>query len=104
MNRQYGFALKPVVNMEPLGKLDILQHTAATLVTTCEILQDPMTAELKIAYTKDGVRFEAVGPLLDKEGARRAAGHRLTGACEHAHAHADGEEVLRRVCAARAVG
>jgi len=106
MNSKYGLALKYMANMEPFGKLDVLKCSLTTLVTTCELLQDPVPSEVQDAYTQDGVTFEAVGPLLDKQGAKRAAGHKYEGT--HANGHEDtegaGMEVLHKVQAAREAG
>jgi len=111
LNKEYGLTLSYTPNLKPLGRLDVLKHSVTTLVTTSEILQDPMSAEIAEAYAQEGVRFEAVGPLLDKEGAKRAAGHKF----EDSHAdgktapeagHGDGDTagLLRQVQAARTAG
>merc|ERR1719204_1930111 len=89
--------------------MDLVRLSHVTLVTTCEDLQDPLDPELAEVYQREGVRFEAVGPLLDQEGAKRAAGHRYKeqpGDAEHGgHGRAEGQpEVLARVRAALAAG
>jgi len=77
-------------------------------VTTCEDLQDPMSEELAAYYSGAGVKFETVGPLLDVEGARRAAGHRFDAtSADGAGAGAqpnDDADIVARVRVARAVG
>ncbi|CAK9006317.1 Putative UDP-glucosyltransferase YjiC, partial [Durusdinium trenchii] len=75
--------------------------SALTLVTTAEFLADPMPADLEKAY--DGHEFLFLGPLLDKPGAKRAAGHKF------GHPSSDGEssseeEVLALARAAKAEG
>jgi len=72
----HGIRLNLQSILEPVGYLEVLEHSNVTLVTTSEDLQDPMTPELRAAYEKHGVSFAAVGPLLDREGACRAAGHK----------------------------
>jgi len=111
LNEKYGLALKYTQNLEPFGKLDVLKFSFTTLVTTCEHLQDPVTSDLQEAYAKDGVTFEAVGPLLDQEGAKRAAGHKFAGdhdngkpASQDSHRDIDAAEVLQQVAAARDAG
>jgi len=92
--------------IKPLGVLDAICESTLTLVTTCEDLQDPTTAEMDQAYA--GVVFESVGPLLDVQGAVRAAGYKFKG--HHAETHDDAEaeppadDALARLKAARAAG
>lgn len=114
INSKYGLDCSIVQNMKPIGKLDNLKYSVATLVTTCEDLQDPTPPEVMEAYAADRVRFEAVGPLLDKEGARRAAGHKFRGsdaekqpapaaAADNGHG-SDSEKLMQQVRAARVEG
>lgn len=108
INAKYGLNLEGVVShiCEPVGRLDSLKFSEVTLVTTCEDLQDPMNPALEEAYAADAVQFYAVGPLLDKTGAKRAGGHKLEAGVTHALAE-DGQvvtELMARVHAARAAG
>jgi len=73
---RHGLHVDMTSMAKPLGYLEVLEHSQVTLVTTSEDLQDPLTPELQAAYEKHGVAFAAVGPLLDHEGACRAAGHK----------------------------
>jgi len=65
------------------GELDgIMRHlqlSFATLVTTIEELQDPMSAELAEFYHAKGVEFVSMGPLLGPSGAKRIGGHKTSG-------------------------
>mmetsp|Transcript_51208 Transcript_51208/g.163944 ORF Transcript_51208/g.163944 Transcript_51208/m.163944 type:complete len:537 (-) Transcript_51208:173-1783(-) len=110
LNAQHGLALKPGLLFPP-GKLDSFAGAAINLVTTCEDLQDPLTEELAHAYKAEGTAFACVGPLLDREGARRAAGHKdhsAVGAAPPPAAEDPGahsaDDVLCRVKAAREAG
>jgi len=60
------------------GIMGHLQFSFATLVTTIEELQDPVTATLADFYQSRGVEFVSVGPLLGPGGAKRVAGHRTS--------------------------
>uniref|UniRef100_A0A7S2N2S6 UDP-glycosyltransferases domain-containing protein n=1 Tax=Zooxanthella nutricula TaxID=1333877 RepID=A0A7S2N2S6_9DINO len=116
MNARYGAALPAVEGFDPVGKMDLVRLSHVTLVTTCEDLQDPLDPELAEVYQREGVRFEAVGPLLDQEGAKRAAGHRYTeqpgvhegngheGAMGQPDNQTDAAELLARVRMARHEG
>jgi len=111
LNAKYGLDFGLLTNMQPFGKLGVLTRSAITLVTTCEDLQDPMTPDLAEFYKTEGTIFEAVGPLLDKAGARRAAGHKFNAsegdskhAAKHTGGEVDAEDLLQRVRAARATG
>ena len=57
-----------------------------TLVTTAEFLADPMSPEVSKAYTDHD--FVYLGPLLDKPGAKRAAGHKFD-AADHSGGDSD---------------
>jgi len=110
LNAQYGLALEPGLRA-PLGKMDSIAGAAVCLVTTCEDLQDPMSEELARAYEADGVSFAAVGPLLDRAGAQRAAGHKdhcagdaLQDAGEDPGAGGAGDDVLSSAIAAHEAG
>lgn len=72
LNMKYGIGVDVSVLGEPLGKLEVLAHSFVTIVTTCDDLQDPMTAELQRSYEQAGTTFISVGPLLDQSGAVRA--------------------------------
>mmetsp|Transcript_66240 Transcript_66240/g.191204 ORF Transcript_66240/g.191204 Transcript_66240/m.191204 type:complete len:540 (-) Transcript_66240:307-1926(-) len=108
MNDRYGLGISDTEMFEPFGKLAVLSSSAVTLVTTCEDLQDPMSEELAAYYAAAGVKFETVGPLLDVEGARRAAGHkfdaRSTDGTRLDANPSDESEIVARVHAARATG
>mmetsp|Transcript_52003 Transcript_52003/g.161125 ORF Transcript_52003/g.161125 Transcript_52003/m.161125 type:complete len:537 (-) Transcript_52003:159-1769(-) len=110
LNAQHGLALKPGLLFPP-GKLDSFAGAAINLVTTCEDLQDPLTEELAHAYKAEGTAFACVGPLLDREGARRAAGHKdhcagdaLQDAGEDPGAGGAGDDVLSSAIAAHEAG
>jgi hypothetical protein len=103
INSKYGLGRDYAAGLEVLGKLDALGKSAVTLVTTCEVLQDPMPSELADAYAHEGVKFEAVGPLLDQQGAKRAVGG-ATAAAESGQQDGGDAEVLHQVKAARAAG
>jgi len=75
MNKHYGLDLKAGVEL-PVGKSYAISLASLNLVTTCEDLQDPMSKELARAYEAEGTTFVGVGPLLDRDGMQRAAGHR----------------------------
>lgn len=96
LNEAYDLGLSGRENFagEPVGCLTFNRHSEVVLVTTSAELQDPMTPEVEEAYASSGVVFEAVGPLLDKSGATRAA--QGTVSC--------GAEVLSAAGAARAAG
>lgn len=86
----YGFEVRTENSLKPLGVMDAIIDSNLTVVTTCEDLQDAMTPEMDEAYAKAGVVFEAVGPLLDVQGAVRAAGHKLQGNDTQGHYDAEG--------------
>jgi len=77
LKAEYGINVSIAGAFEPVGKLEAIVESDLTLVTTCDDLQDPVPPELARAYQVAGVKFEAVGPLLDVQGARRAAGHKF---------------------------
>lgn len=114
MNEQYSLGLSFRGSFDPKGFMPMLQHSSVTLVTTCDDLQDPIPPQVQRAYSETGTRFEAVGALLDKEGSRRAAGHKThsdcadidtTGLCQSVQKTlVDGADALRAVRAARSAG
>ena len=59
------------------GSIGCLMRSPLTIVTTCEDMKDPAPADMEAAYSSAGANFVYVGPLLDEQGARRAAGHRF---------------------------
>lgn len=77
LKAEHGLDVSVAGPLEPVGKMEAMIESDLTLVTTCEDLQDPMPPELARAYEVANVRFEAVGPLLDVQGACRAAGHKF---------------------------
>jgi len=107
LNAKFGICLQPGVEL-PIGKSSTFGHATLNLVTTSSDLMDPMTPELERAYAAEGVGFVGVGPLLDREGVKRAAGHRLNasaGETQPAHAVAEsGDAVLTKVRGAHADG
>jgi len=104
----YGLEVREEDFLKPLGVLDSIINSNLTVVTTCEYLQDATTPEMDEAYTKAGVVFEAVGPLLDVQGAVRAAGHKLQDQGSQGHHDAEVEnpkdDPLSRLQAARDAG
>lgn len=107
LEANYGIKLRPADGFEPIGVLDSIRDSTLTLVTTCQDLQDPTSPELDEAYA--GTVFEAVGPLLDEQGAVRAAGHKF-GTHEPATGHDSVQAKVGEDCplaclhAARAAG
>merc|ERR1719232_421922 len=81
LNEKYDLGLSGRENFAgaPLGCITFLRHSEVTLVTTSAELQDPITQEVEEAYASSNVVFEAVGPLLDKAGAARAAAQGTAG-------------------------
>jgi len=108
LNKRYGLNLPPGVEL-PVGKSYAFTLANLNLVTTSEDLQDPMTEDLARAYESEGTEFVCVGPLLDREGAPRAAGHKTQGSSAAA-AHNQGgpvvsdQELIAKVRAAREAG
>merc|ERR1719323_822449 len=86
----------------PYGRMPHAVHAAFTMVTTIEDLYDPITPELQKANEADGVRYVAVGPLLDEAGAKRAGGHK----CNHDvhEASLSNDEIVEKVVSARKCG
>ena len=77
LEETYGFHLDLVSGLDTFGYLQILNKADLVMMTTTEDLQDPAPPELLERYEREGVKFVAVGPLLDRKGAQRAAGHRF---------------------------
>eukprot|EP00408_Alexandrium_pacificum_P041196 CAMPEP_0171237504 /NCGR_PEP_ID=MMETSP0790-20130122/42999_1 /TAXON_ID=2925 /ORGANISM="Alexandrium catenella, Strain OF101" /LENGTH=509 /DNA_ID=CAMNT_0011703855 /DNA_START=102 /DNA_END=1631 /DNA_ORIENTATION=+ len=77
LNAKYGLSLTVDSAYKPVGRMESVILSTVTLVTSCEDLQDPVPPELARAYEDAKVRFVSVGPLLDAEGACRAAGHKF---------------------------
>lgn len=101
LRERYGLQMPVEDTLKPVGLMPSALASALTLVTTAEFLADPMPADLEKAY--DGHEFLFLGPLLDKPGAKRAAGHKF------GHPSSDGEssseeEVLALARAAKAEG
>eukprot|EP00930_Biecheleria_cincta_P047620 TRINITY_DN3304_c0_g2_i1.p1 TRINITY_DN3304_c0_g2~~TRINITY_DN3304_c0_g2_i1.p1 ORF type:complete len:574 (-),score=113.09 TRINITY_DN3304_c0_g2_i1:82-1686(-) len=92
LKASYGLELREDDSLKPFGVLDSIINSNLTLVTTCEDLQDAITPEMGEAYDKAGAVFEAVGPLLDVQGAVRAAGHKFHSRETHGHCEAEGEK------------
>merc|ERR1719359_880730 len=64
LEANYGIKLAVDDSFRPLGRLPVFKYCALNLVTTGELLQDPMTPELENAYKDEGTNFVYVGPLL----------------------------------------
>eukprot|EP00928_Gymnodinium_smaydae_P025794 TRINITY_DN20444_c0_g4_i1.p1 TRINITY_DN20444_c0_g4~~TRINITY_DN20444_c0_g4_i1.p1 ORF type:complete len:563 (+),score=78.43 TRINITY_DN20444_c0_g4_i1:85-1773(+) len=77
LREKYGLSFAADDGLRPMGVMNALLHSTLTLVTTGEFLQDPMSPEVAQVYKDEGSSIVYVGPLLDKEGAKRAAGHKF---------------------------
>mmetsp|Transcript_42836 Transcript_42836/g.99794 ORF Transcript_42836/g.99794 Transcript_42836/m.99794 type:complete len:527 (+) Transcript_42836:91-1671(+) len=73
----HGLHLSVEDGLKPVGLLPPIVFSDITLVTTAEFLADEVPSDLQAAYDDAKVKFAYVGPLLDKPGAKRAAGHRI---------------------------
>jgi len=71
------------------GAIGCMVHSPITIVTTCEDMQDPVPPELDAVYSSQGAKFVYVGPLLDQQGSRRAAGHKFA---QFAHSDSSAEK------------
>jgi len=89
LEEKYELDLDHARSLTPLGKLQGCIDSSLTLVSTAECLQDPVSQELDEVYRLLHTRFEFVGPLLDREGAKRAAGHKFS--------HQDTDHVEKQV-------
>ena len=98
----YGLEITIDEEMVPLGVSVVALRSALTLVTTVEFLADPLSPELEKVYEEARTQFVYVGPLLDKAGAKRAAGHKFQ-SVEEAKAE-DSEDPLSLLRKARAAG
>lgn len=78
LRAKYGIKVAYNDDMEPCGKCSVAIDSAFTLVTTAEFLADPTPKDLQELYEAKRTKFVFVGPLLDKAGAKRAAGHKFT--------------------------
>lgn len=78
LRSKYGIKVAYNDDMEPCGKCSVAIDSAFTLVTTAEFLADPTPKDLQELYEAKHTKFIFVGPLLDKAGAKRAAGHKFT--------------------------
>mmetsp|Transcript_17794 Transcript_17794/g.31142 ORF Transcript_17794/g.31142 Transcript_17794/m.31142 type:complete len:546 (-) Transcript_17794:58-1695(-) len=105
MEQKYKIDLDHSDVLTPLGRLQTCIESNLTLVTTAEDLQDPMTEELEQLYAASATRFEFVGPLLDKEGAKRAAGHKFSYQEQHSgHVEEHGVDPIALLKAAKCIG
>eukprot|EP00928_Gymnodinium_smaydae_P043607 TRINITY_DN2917_c0_g4_i1.p1 TRINITY_DN2917_c0_g4~~TRINITY_DN2917_c0_g4_i1.p1 ORF type:complete len:584 (-),score=60.85 TRINITY_DN2917_c0_g4_i1:210-1823(-) len=77
LRKDYNLTLAFDEGLRPLGLQPTIIHSTLTLVTTGAFLQDPVSPELAQIYKDANSKIVFVGPLLDKEGARRAAGHKF---------------------------
>ena len=73
----YGIDLDLLSGLETFGYLQAMTLPDLVLMTTTEDLQDPVPPTLLERYREAKVNFVGVGPLLDQNGARRAAGHKF---------------------------
>ncbi|CAE7669677.1 putative UDP-glucosyltransferase YjiC [Symbiodinium microadriaticum] len=78
--------------LKPLGLLPAISLSQLTIVTTCEFLADPYPADMREAYDGAGANFAFVGPLLDKPGAKRAAGLRFDASLHKDNEHTASSE------------
>jgi UDP:flavonoid glycosyltransferase YjiC (YdhE family) len=104
LEANYGLRLNVDDGFRPLGQMPNVINSALTLVTTSELLQDPMTPELEKVYNDAGSNIVCVGPLLDKEGAKRAAGHKFTHVTPDVEHEATETDPLLLLMAAKALG
>ena len=77
LREAYGIDLDLVSGLETFGYLQSMTLPDLVLMTTTEDLQDPVPPKLLERYEEKKVSFVGVGPLLDQNGARRAAGHKF---------------------------
>ncbi|CAJ1393541.1 unnamed protein product [Effrenium voratum] len=96
--RGYGLRMPLEDTLNPVGLMPSALASNLTLVTTAECLADPVPPDLAKAYEGHEVLF--LGPLLDKPGAKRAAGHKF----DHKGDESNEEEVLRLARSAKAEG
>jgi len=109
MNDAYTLALKPGRSwFEPVGMFDEFASASVAIVTTSEDLQDPTHEDLARVYNGLGVRFEYVGALLDKMGAKRSGPHKFEQqggeSLAPAEVKAENSELIAKVRAARLAG
>jgi len=84
LKKTYGLNVAVEDGIKPWGVMKASLLSAVTLVTTAEFLADPVSPEVAEAYASSGSNdFVYLGPLLDKPGAKRAAGHKFD-AVDHA--------------------
>lgn len=103
LNRTYeGLGLDSNFSgVSPLGSMDCFRRSATTLVTTTQNLRDPEPAELEAWLSRNQVRFDYVGGLIDSEGAARATGY---GGDANSCGAAGASDIVAQVKAARAAG
>ncbi|CAE7243246.1 yojK [Symbiodinium sp. CCMP2456] len=77
LRAKYGLEIELDEEMAPVGMSVVAKQSALTLVTTVDFLADPLSPELEKIYEEAQTEFVFVGPLLDKAGAKRAAGHKF---------------------------
>ncbi|CAE7928443.1 ydhE [Symbiodinium necroappetens] len=77
LRAKYGLEIELDEDMAPVGMSVVSKQSALTLVTTVDFLADPLSPELEKIYEEAQTEFVFVGPLLDKAGAKRAAGHKF---------------------------
>ena len=77
LRAKYGLEIELDEEMAPVGMSVVAKQSALTLVTTVDFLADPLSPELEKIYEEVQTEFVFVGPLLDKAGAKRAAGHKF---------------------------
>jgi len=107
LEARYGLSIDIHGGVAPMGRMDSMCLSHLTLVTTCEDLQDPVPSDLAEFYQAKQVNFAAVGPLLDQQGARRAAGHKFSHSeqpPQQRQQHSAEQNPLAQLRAARAAG
>jgi len=104
LKAEYGVTLGLTTHYKPMGLSEAVRDSSFTLVTTTRALQDAVPTDLARAYEEAKTRFEFVGPLLDGEGACRAAGHRYHMEEEQQVDAAQQQDPVALVREARALG
>jgi len=102
LKSKYNLDIDPLCFVKPVGRMESVMQSTMTLVTTCKELQDPISPELAKIYADAEVNEVAVGPLLDVEGAVRAAGHKLNE--KPTHEAEDDKQILEAARRAKAAG
>ncbi|CAJ1389649.1 unnamed protein product [Effrenium voratum] len=104
LREKYGVKVELTDDMWPMGLSAASCESKLTLVTTAEFLSDPLPQDLQKLYDAAGCTFAYVGPLLDKAGAKRAAGHKFELSDGRAEAAEPAADVVAMLRAAKAQG